>query len=196
MPLMQEASPRCLSRPTKLCLSILRELSNGKNMPLKKARFRISDFSKGRKRRVKEHERRVRVVSLSLTSMVDMFAVLVVYLIINSTSVQEWVQMATGIDLPKAKANWETPERGATLQVTDSMVLGDIDHPLISIDEVSRGPYSVPKIKTYLKSLEKKNKYVNIVGDYKVPFGAMRRIIASCQDAGFENVNLAIEPAH
>lgn len=163
-------------------------------MPLQRARLRISDYKAGRTNRQKEYERRVREVSLSLTSMVDMFAVLVVYLIINSSNLKDWVAMAAGIELPQAKAEWGQPEMGATIQVKEDMVIGGRDLELVAVKTVTRGQFVVPQIRDYLKKQENKNGYVNVVADYRVPFGAMRRIIASCQNAGFTKVNLAIQP--
>src|SRR5690606_39299255 len=57
------------------------------------------------------------------------------YLIINSTSLKEWVDLANNIELPKGKYIGETPPRGATIQVTKDWVLGALDVQLI---EVSR----------------------------------------------------------
>src|SRR5690606_17338924 len=115
------------------------------------------------------------------------------YLIINSTSLKEWVDLANNIELPKGKYIGETPPRGATIQVTKDWVLGALDVQLIEVSRIARGPFSIEPIKKYLKQQENKNGYVNVVADYSVPFGVMLSIIASCQDAGFENVNLAME---
>ncbi|MCB0416423.1 MAG: biopolymer transporter ExbD [Bdellovibrionales bacterium] len=163
-------------------------------MPLQKARLRISDYNRGRKNRLKDQEKKVQEAALSLTSMVDMFATLVVYLIMTSTSLQEWVGLASNIELPKGRYIGESPQKGAAIQVTKDMVFGELDVELISIAQIAKGPFSVAAIKDYLKQQENKNGYVNVVADYSVPFGVMRKIIASCQDAGFKNVNLAIEP--
>lgn len=164
-------------------------------MPLKRARLRISDYNASRKNRLADQEKRVAQVSLSITSMCDLFATLVVYLIVNSSSIQEWIDLAHNIQLPKGKYIGETPQRGATLQVTKDMVYGDRDTTLIAVDKVMKGPFSVKEIVNYLKTQENKHGYVNVVADYHVPFGVMRKVIASCQDAGFKNVNLALEPA-
>ncbi len=163
-------------------------------MPLTKARLRISDYSSGRKSRVKNHEKKVAQASLSLTSMVDLFTLLVVYLMLNSGELKEWVDVAAEVQLPKGAFIGQSPERGATIQVSKTTVFGDRDIPLVDVAKVAKGPFSVPEIKEFLKKQDNKNGYVNLVADYSVPFGVMRKVIASCQDAGFNNVNLAIQP--
>ena len=47
-------------------------------MPITKARLKISDYNEQRKANLRGREGRIRMVSLSLTSMVDMFAILVI----------------------------------------------------------------------------------------------------------------------
>lgn len=163
-------------------------------MPLQRARLKISDYNKGRKNRIKADEKRIQAVSLPLTSMVDMFTTLVVYLIFCSADIKDWVSVSNNIDLPKSKATWATPDKGATIQVSQDTVMGDQEKPLITLAKLDRAPFSVPEIKDYLKAQPNKDGYVNVVADRKVPFGAMRKIIASAQDAGFKNVNLAVLP--
>lgn len=163
-------------------------------MPLKRARRRISDYNSNRQKHNKSLEAAAQAASLPLTSMVDMFSVLVIYLIMNASAVAEWVSLGTKIELPKGKYIGDAPQKGATLQINKEMVFGELDVPLITVEKVQKGPFSVPEIKEYLKKQENKTGYVNVVADAHVPFGVMRRVIASCQDAGFKNVNLAIEP--
>lgn len=163
-------------------------------MPLTRARLRISDYNKSRKKRTSDTEKNIQAASLPLTSMVDMFTTLVVYLIFCSADLKDWVAISSDIDLPKAKANWATPEKGASLQISKDMVIGDQDKPLISVAKLDAAPFSVPEIKEYLKGQPNKDGYVNVVGDRHVSFGHIRKVIASAQDAGFKNVNLAVSP--
>lgn len=163
-------------------------------MPLTKARLKVSEYSQHRKKRVQEVERKSQIVTLSLTSMVDLFAVLVIYLLLNSGSLQEWVDLAFKIDLPKANANWVIPERAATIQVSKDMIIGGRNTKLTTIQKVLEAKTAIPEIKAFLSKQKKKNSYVNVVADYHIPFQAMRKIVATCQESGFERVNLAVQP--
>jgi len=165
-------------------------------MPITKARLRISDYNENRKAKQAGRDRQVRVVSLSLTSMVDMFAVLVIFLLACTATVSQWIETGHNIQLPESKFS-DTPPKAATLQIATDAIYGD-DKAILPLSELTRGPISNAVIRNYLKALPKrddfKDGYVNIVCDERVPFGVIKRIIASCQDAGFGNINLAVHP--
>jgi biopolymer transport protein ExbD len=158
-------------------------------MPISKARLKISDYNENRKSNLRQQERRVRMVSLSLTSMVDMFAILVIFLLANSGTLTEWVQVSHGISLPQAKAA-DVPAKSATLQIAADMIYGD-DKPIQASHDVLK---SVAPLQQWLKTLSKKDGYINVVAHEKLPFGIVKRIVGACQDAGFNNVNLAVRP--
>ncbi len=161
-------------------------------MPLKKARLRISDYSEKRKSRIRQSERRIVMVSLSLTSMVDMFAILVIFLLTNSSTVSQWIEVGHNIELPKAKAS-DPPPKAATLQIAKDVVYGDRT-ALDSVSKVLHGPPTVESVRRWLGKQSKKDGYINIVADQKTPYGVVKRIIATCQESGFKNVNLAVQP--
>jgi biopolymer transport protein ExbD len=159
-------------------------------MPITKARLKISDYNENRKSRLRNQERKVRMVSLSLTSMVDMFAILVIFLLANSASFQDWLKVGHNIELPKAKSK-DIPEKAATLQISKDGVYGD-DKLLMPLAQFTQNPEA---LKRWLSKLDKKKGgYINVVAHTKLPFGVVKHVIATCQDSGFNNVNLAIQP--
>lgn len=162
-------------------------------MPISKARLRISDYKANRKAAGDEKNKKVMAVSLSLTSMVDMFAILVIFLLTNSSSVQEWVKLDHDIKLPKAKSN-DQAKKSTTISIAKNQVFGD-DTALVDVNRIAGGPVIVQPLRKWLLSLkDRKEGFVNIVGDESVPYAAVRRVIATCQEAGFNNVNLAVFP--
>jgi len=158
-------------------------------MPIERARLKISDYNEARKNRMRNQERRVAVVSLSLTSMVDMFAILVIFLLANSGSFADWVKVGHNINLPHAKSS-EIPAKAATVQVAVDQIFGD-DKPLLTTADAMR---SLEPFRKWLATLEKKDGYINIVAHDRLHYGLMKKIIGACQDAGFHNVNLAVQP--
>lgn len=168
-------------------------------MPISKARFRISEYNEKRKKDVRGKERSIRQVSLSLTSMVDMFAILVIFLLTNSDAVSQ-IDLGHGIELPKAKYS-APPPRGPSLQVATDSVYAD-NKAIISIDAIVHGGETIPAVQDYLAAQLPKAKdakdpregYLNIVAHSKVPFGAVRKIIGTAQAAGYSSVNLAVQP--
>lgn len=158
-------------------------------MPITKARLKISDYNETRKARLRSQERRVVMVSLSLTSMVDMFAILVIFLLANSASFTDWVKVGHGIDLPRAKSS-DVPERAATIQIANDQVFVD-DVPVATPAALLK---NIEPLRKKLATLDKKGGFINIVGHDKIVFGVIKRIVTACQDSGFHRVNLAVQP--
>ncbi len=156
-------------------------------MPVTRARLRISDYRENRKNRIKHDERRIRSVSLSLTSMVDMFAILVIFLLSSTSTVSQWVEVGHGIDLPHAKFA-EPPPRAATLQVSRKGIFSE-EKQIASIDRPDG-------IRGWLSKVPnpKGKSYVNLVADKQLTFGVIKKVIAICQELGFKNVNLVVQP--
>lgn len=167
-------------------------------MALHKARLKISQYSKFRKHKDDEAKHKMREASLSLTSMVDMFAILVIFLIANNDN-NQWLQVRPDVDLPKA-AYYDMPPQGATIQISEKAIYGDKGVQIVPIAGIMTGPDVVEPLVTWLRSQRKdgeepdEKSFVNIVGHTKVPYGVVRKIVTSCQVAGFANVNLATQP--
>lgn len=162
-------------------------------MPLQKARFRISDYNAQRKASIKDKERRIRNVSLSLTSMVDMFAILVIFLLTSSSTVNSWMEVGHKIELPKAHTS-DAPPKAINIQISPESIFAD-DKALVNLNGITRGTdAAIPALKNWLLGQKKKDGYINVVGDRRVPFGVIKRVISTCQESGYGNVNLAVQP--
>lgn len=158
-------------------------------MPIRKARLKISDYNQNRKTKLRAQEGRVRMVSLSLTSMVDMFAILVIFLLANFTTASEWLKFSHGIDLPLAKSN-ETPQLAPVIEVARDLVYLN-DKPVFTTAAAS---LSGEALRKRLAGLDKKRGTINIVAHTRLPFVVIKKVIGACHDAGFPNVNLAVRP--
>jgi len=161
-------------------------------MPITEARLRISEYNDRRKANVRRQESRIRMISLSLTSMVDMFAILVIFLLANSSTVSQWIEVSHDIQLPQARKT-EPPVLAATLQISRTAIFGG-DKNIITVSQAQQTTGMIPAVKTWLAKNAKKGEYVNIVAHHKIPFGVIRRVIATCQESGYKNVNLAVQP--
>lgn len=160
-------------------------------MPLHKARLKISDYSRQRKAGVRARERRLHMVTLSLTSMVDMFAILVIFLLTNSTTVSDWMHVEHGIDLPKAK-HVETPKRAPTLQISKAAIYAE-DRELFTVEQLLANDTTPQNLIDWLKA-QPAGSHLNLIGHTSLPFSAIKRLVTACQNAGFSQVNLAVEP--
>lgn len=132
------------------------------------------------------------MVSLSLTAMVDMFAIMVIFLLANATTVTQWIEIGHGIQLPKAKAS-DPPPKAASIHVSKDMVFAN-NKPLLPVKQVLQSGIVLPALSTWLLKQAKQAGYINIVAHENTPYGIIRRIVFTCQQAGFKNVNLAVQP--
>src|SRR5260370_15184294 len=122
-------------------------------MPLHRARLRISDYTEKRKSRLKHQERRIRMVSLSLTSMVDMFAILVSFLLVNSSTVSQWIEVSHNIELPRAGLV-DPPKKAPAIQVSNEGIFGD-EKLLVSARDSLRGAAAFAPVKQFLGKFDK-----------------------------------------
>lgn len=159
-------------------------------MPLKKARLRISDYNENRKRNVLKQERRVQAVSLSLTSMVDMFAILVIFLLANNNTTPDWLKLNSNINLPKAKLS-DVPTKAASLEISKESIYGD-GKPLMATKDLLK---NTKALTSWLSTLSNKEGFINVLADESLPFGTIKKISSICQSAGFSNMNLVVQPA-
>ncbi|MGE4232988.1 MAG: ExbD/TolR family protein [Bacteriovoracia bacterium] len=162
-------------------------------MPLKRARLKISDYNDSRKRKLRDSERKVRAASLSLTSMVDMFAILVIFLLTNNSSVTKWLEMHHAMELPQTKFSESPKKRSALIEVAREGVFADKNR-LATISQVQSGGATITALKNWLSKQDKNDGYVSVMADKKVAFGVIKKIISTCEVSGFKNVNLAVQP--
>ena len=151
-------------------------------------------------RMLKKQERRL-PVSLNLVSMIDVFTTLVFFLLITSTSV-ETIQTPRDTNLPKS-ISLQTPQEAPVVTITprDIQVQGKY---VMSIAEAERSPGVVlAPLKVLLeeaqlmqvagKAAEAQTRgEVNIMADEKTPYSLIKKVMATCGDAKFARISLAV----
>jgi biopolymer transport protein ExbD len=146
-------------------------------------------------------ESKQKVAGLNLVSLMDIFTILVFFLLMNSGDSQE-VEKATFITLPDSSAK-------GSFQNELLIVIGDEfvsikDDDVVSIDELEKSKgKAVPAITEYLKNyteglseltdFEKKNgRPVTIMGDQSVPYDVLKGVMASCSQENYRDIALAV----
>lgn len=159
------------------------------------------------KRLAKHHKRFNAGSKLNLVSLMDIFTILVFFLIVNQSEVRV-LQNTKEIDLPISIAEelpaenvlitvlpqsimiqerviWQQEE--ALTQVSDSLATGFIN---AITEELSYLSAKRPE----LSDKEKENgRAVTIIGDAKVPYQVLKQIMAACADNDYRNMSLAVE---
>lgn len=141
-------------------------------------------------------------VSLNLTSMIDMFTILLVFLLKSYSADGQLVTVSEQLTLPKARAEKKV-ELKLEIQVNNSVIVVDGD-PLITVDEELLGsgnsiPALVVRLRDHMEysrlsrgTLTEDDMKINIQGDVAVPAILIQRVMASCSEAGYVGQNLAV----
>jgi biopolymer transport protein ExbD len=138
---------------------------------------------------------------MNLTSLMDVFTILVFFLLVNSGSV-ELVEAPKNVKLPESQVETK-PRETVVIFVSpeDVLVQGEIVAHVADILEGqvdALGPITMrlaemkenivgPATLTIAGSQE-----VTILADKSVPFVVIRKIMSTCTDGGYENVSLAV----
>src|SRR5277367_2683514 len=95
--------------------------------------------------------RRLIMVSLSLTSMVDMFTILVLFLLMNYSSTGEIIYIPKDVKLPKASQTKELkPAHIVTLTQTDVVLDKDTVAKLDDVKALKKDDWMIPALRDHL----------------------------------------------
>jgi biopolymer transport protein ExbD len=154
-------------------------------------------------RRLKRMTRakRNKMGGLNLTSLMDVFTILVLYLLVNQSAV-EVVEPPREIKLPDSVVEAK-PRQTVMMMVSEQFVMVQ-GEPVVSIAELleNNGEVVAP-IKDALEKLKEnvigintesvaKSNEVTIMAHRTVPFKVLKTIMSSCTSAGYTKISLAV----
>lgn len=153
-------------------------------------------------RRIKRMSRnRVKITKMNLTSLMDVFTILVFFLLVNSGSVQV-MDAPKDVELPESRIEAK-PRETVVIFVSpeDVLVQGKIVAQVADILDGQAASYA--PITSRLVELKENvvgpstlavaaSQEVTILADKSVPFIVIRKIMSICTGEGFENVSLAV----
>ena len=153
-------------------------------------------------RRIKRMSRnRLKIGKMNLTSLMDVFTILVFFLLVNSGSV-ELVEAPKDVSLPESYEE-SKPRETVVISVSpeDVMVQGHVVANVADILENKEA--SLDPLAARLAALKEniigsatlavaETQEVTILADKNVPFIVVRRVMSACTGEGYENVSLAV----
>jgi biopolymer transport protein ExbD len=144
---------------------------------------------------------RVKIGKMNLTSLMDVFTILVFFLLVNSGSV-ELVQSPKDVKLPESFEE-SKPRETVVISVSpeDVIVQGRLVAKVADILEGKEA--SLAPLGARLAELKEnivgpatlnvaESQEVTILADKSVPFIVVRMVMSACTDEGYENVSLAV----
>lgn len=146
-------------------------------------------------------ESKKKVAGLNLVSLMDIFTILVFFLLMNSGDSQE-IEKATFITLPDSQATGSF-QNDLLITIGDQFVsVGDVDVVDIATVKAAKGK-SIETLASVLKEraeekgeltdFEQKNgRSVTIMGDQDVPYLILKAVMATCSQENFRDIALAV----
>ncbi|WP_170308603.1 ExbD/TolR family protein [Corallincola luteus] len=156
-----------------------------------------------RARRMARHHRKLSGAAskLNLVSLMDIFTILVFFLMVNSSEVQV-LQSNKTIKLPDSVAE-QRPEETLVIMVnSDNLVVQG--RPIVKTSELMADDQAlIPALQTELdyqakrrpelSEQEKKlGRPVTIMGDASIPYELLKKVMATCADTDFRSISLAV----
>ena len=142
--------------------------------------------------------------TLKLTSMIDMFTILLVFLLKSYSAEGQIMSVAPDLRLPNSTAQ-KSPETTSIIAITNDLILLD-GNPIAKVDEVmkSRGlliPGLLKDLATKRKISEKIGEIhsdigftgkISIQADKELPYAIIKKIMFTCGRVGFNDIMLAV----
>ena len=148
---------------------------------------------------MERHHKRFGGSQLNLVSLMDIFTILVFFLLVNSSSVQQ-LPSSKAVKLPTSSAQ-QLPEETVVLLVNNDQILvqgrliaqvTDVlqtKEPLINalLNEMKIQSLSSVKTDSDNEGLD-----VTIMGDKQIPYKLLRKILATLSEANYTNISMAV----
>jgi biopolymer transport protein ExbD len=142
-----------------------------------------------------------KVLNLPLTSLMDVFTILVFFLLFHSGS-SEILETPKQIKLPDSIVEAK-PRETVVIMVSPEIVLVQGEAVINTDQLLDADVLSVPAIADRLAQLERKiigihsktavdSKEVTILADKTIPFRALKKIMSTCTSSGYGRISLAV----
>ena len=153
-------------------------------------------------RRIRRMERsRKKIAGLNLTSLMDVFTILVFFLLANSSS-NEVLSTPKHITLPDSVVE-SKPRETVVIMVGPETVLVQGETVANTAELVASKSENIPEITQRLELLERNiiginsqtaiaSKEVTILADKTIPFNVLKKIMTTCTGSGYGRISLAV----
>jgi biopolymer transport protein TolR len=154
-----------------------------------------------RARRMAEHHSRHRAdAELNLIPLIDILSVMVAFLLVYSTEV-EIIQNTKGIEIPQSIAEAQ-PKQSVVVMITkgDLFVQGEL---VSSVADVrANAAQIIGPLRDALKrpmlvgseisEQDLANREITIMADKSLPYDVLKKVMATCTDADYGRISLAV----
>ena len=152
-------------------------------------------------KRMARNNKREQGAGLNLVSLMDVFTILVFFLLVNSSS-SDVMEPPKNIQLPDSSVETK-PRETVIVMITPNQILVQ-GEPVISTQEALDSKTTIiDAIKQRLLLQQKKvtgintrtvaqSREVTVLAQRTIPFRLMKKVMASCTSAGYQKISLAV----
>ncbi len=157
----------------------------------------MKEFSRAA-RMERHHQRNKKNPGLNLVSLMDIFTILVFFLLVNSSEVQE-MPSAKSIEMPESVSEQKPRETVVVLVSNDEILVQG--EPVMAVADAlaAEGNVIAPlaaalddQARRLVRAEEAADREVTILGDKTVPYRLLRKVMATCTEADYGKVSLAV----
>lgn len=146
------------------------------------------------------HRRFLKPAKLNLVSLMDIFTILVFFLLINSGD-NEILKVSKHIKLPDSVAE-ARPSSTITVMVTETDVIVD-GRPVATMNEIINSDGVIPGLARELDYLASKRtqltaeeqvsgRAITILGDHTIPYEILKRVMITCARSNYRDLSMAV----
>ncbi|MCU7919209.1 MAG: biopolymer transporter ExbD [Candidatus Thiodiazotropha sp. (ex Dulcina madagascariensis)] len=155
-------------------------------------------MSRRAKRMDRHHRRNKGRAVLNLVSLMDIFTILVFFLLVNSGEVQV-LPNAKALSLPESMAE-QKPKETLVVMVNHNEILVQ-GHRVIDLARPLPQGILLPALKDELQRHAARSKAstlgpfkgnITIMGDKQIPYTLLKRVMATCAESEYPHVSLAV----
>lgn len=157
--------------------------------------------SRRARRMERQHKRSGERHAINLVSLMDIFTILVFFLLVNSSD-GEVLPTLKSVELPESVAE-QKPRETVVVMVTarDILVQGEV---VASVAQLLDEPAATsPALQQALEAIgrrtlrrqavaEHASREATVMGDRKIPYRLLKKVMASCTAAGYGRISLAV----
>lgn len=150
--------------------------------------------------RIKRHRKREHHGShMALVPFIDMLMILVVYLLVHNSDV-ETLSNTKNVTIPLSVSD-KKPRESVVVTITKDEVLVDGQVIVSTVAVIRSKSVIIPSLKAELQAQANKavttqqsiaDREVTIMGDRTVPYEVLKKVMATCTDADYGKVSLAV----
>jgi len=153
------------------------------------------------KRMDKHHLRNKRSASLNLVSLMDIFTILVFFLLVNSSDV-ETLPNAKDLQLPESIAEAKAKETVVIIIGEEDIIVQGVSVAKVA-DVLALKGNIIPQLRRALKSQNDRvlrrdaqdeiaDREVTIMGDKEIPYRLLKKVMATCTESDYGKISLAV----